>query len=58
MEPLSTILPFSVNLPFPDLPNFYLIEKIGPETRNEKEIKFLLKVKTITFKSTTYRNIN
>ena len=36
MEPLSTILDFSVNDPLPDLPNFSEIDKFVQEHATEK----------------------
>ena len=49
MEPLSAILPFSVNDPLPDLPNYYRNGKIGPGTRYGENIRFVLKLTTCTF---------
>ena len=53
MEPLSTILPFSVNDPLPDVPNFVLNGWIWLGTRYEDMIRFILPLITFTFKCAT-----
>ena len=46
MEPLSTILAFSVNDPFLNLPNFYRNGKLGLRTPYGEENWVILKLKT------------
>ena len=53
MEPLLTILAFSVNDPLPDLSNIYRNGQLGLETRYGEKIRFLLKLRTCTFKCAT-----
>ena len=53
MEPVSTISGFSVNDSLPDLPNFYRNGLLGLGTRYGEKIRFLLKLRTCTFKWAT-----
>ena len=54
MEPLSTILAFSVKDPLPDPPNFYRNGELGLGTRYGEKIRFLLKLRTCTYKCATW----
>ena len=49
MEPLLTILFFSVNDPLPVLPNFPLNGQLGLGTRYEAEIRIILMLGTYIF---------
>ena len=53
MVPLSTILPFSVNDPLPDLPHFCRSGYVALETSYGEKIRFVLKLTTCTFKCST-----
>ena len=50
MEPLSTILPFSVDDSLPYLSNFYRNGSLGLGRRYGEKIRFLLKLIICTFK--------
>ena len=53
MEPLSTILAFSVNDHLPDLPNFPRNGQLGLRTRYGAEIRIILKLGTCIFRCAT-----
>ena len=53
MELLSTILAFSVNDTFPDLPNFPRNGQLGLGTRYGEEMRIMLKLTTCTFRFAT-----
>ena len=51
MEPLSTILPFSVNEPLLDLPNYPGNRYLGLGTLYGDKIRIILKLRTCSFTS-------
>ena len=54
MEPLLTILAFSVNSPLPDLPNFYPSGLPSLGTRYGEKIRIILERKTGPFERIKY----
>ena len=53
MEPLSTILVFSVNDPLPVLPNFSQNGQVGLGTHYGEAIRIILKIVTCIFMCAT-----
>ena len=53
MDPLSTILVFSVNDPLPVIPNFSQNGQLGLGTRYGAEIRIILKLATCIFRCAT-----